>query len=646
MLTGGIGAFVATATIESSAGPLDICLRVGAALLATSGALAGLFDIHRLHTILSARGRSISVHGGRSLFPWAVGLASLLFVTAMLLATAVELASLALRSDPNANQSPGMAAVDRARQRMQDARIDNAQTPGGDRFIGPDANRRSAEFGAEGGVGNLLSDTPILEIIDVRGIYDDAATRSLHMRGFVLDTFARNGVMAERSGSEFVAHAGEDGWVEDPFGAASGAPAAREHNVEDLRLEFRFRAPTKGLIFSPHRLLRVETPLVDVDVRLQTLKVRGQDVRRFVVDAAPAELTRAALESARARGSLGSDHPATLLPDAREGGQRARSLARLEGLGRVITGDTRNDLERVLRVVEYLRTTYGYELYDTRFLAPEGCVALIDRGTGSCTHFASFATLVLRQLDIPTRIAAGYVARERLSNSPDRSFKRETGWLVRERDGHAWIEVHFEGFGWLTFDPTPGDDSVGGAQNGWTPLRDEPDDASRAARQARTSPLAELALDGIDFLRNAGIFPRTTGALRFLPWIMASVLGLVLLGRLLRRPSSAVSSDDVDREAHHSARVPAETRPNVMDPSVSRLMAALESRGLTQPQNMTPIEFGRSVEEAVPEAQGLPAAISSILRSICLGESLTPEEQGTIERLGSRISKGQAPPQQ
>ena len=69
----------------------------------------------------------------------------------------------------------------------------------------------------------------------------------------------------------------------------------------------------------------------------------------------------------------------------------------------------------------------------------------------------------------------------------------DAGWSG-QRDEHAWIEVHFEGAGWLPFDPTRGDATRGGALRGWSPLA--PSEEDRRDGPGRTSPLAALVIDG------------------------------------------------------------------------------------------------------------------------------------------------------
>ena len=60
--------------------------------------------------------------------------------------------------------------------------------------------------------------------------------------------------------------------------------------------------------------------------------------------------------------------------------------------------------------------------------------------------------VMARTLGIPARLTTGYVPGE---------YNPFTGlYEVRASDAHAWVEVYFPGYGWSTFDPTPGFDST------------------------------------------------------------------------------------------------------------------------------------------------------------------------------------------
>jgi hypothetical protein len=53
--------------------------------------------------------------------------------------------------------------------------------------------------------------------------------------------------------------------------------------------------------------------------------------------------------------------------------------------------------------------------------------------------------ILVRELGYPARVAVGY--REGTANG--------NTYLVQSKEAHAWVEVYFEGYGWLPFEPTP-----------------------------------------------------------------------------------------------------------------------------------------------------------------------------------------------
>jgi transglutaminase-like putative cysteine protease len=66
--------------------------------------------------------------------------------------------------------------------------------------------------------------------------------------------------------------------------------------------------------------------------------------------------------------------------------------------------------------------------------------------TGFCQQFATAMAVMVRELGLPARVAVGY-----RTGTPD-----EDTYLVQTKDAHAWVEVYFERYGWLQFEPTPG----------------------------------------------------------------------------------------------------------------------------------------------------------------------------------------------
>lgn len=104
---------------------------------------------------------------------------------------------------------------------------------------------------------------------------------------------------------------------------------------------------------------------------------------------------------------------------------------------------------------------------------------------GYCAHFASAATLILREMGIPARYCEGYaislnqvndngelVENEKYSDHYDGYNELGETALIRvdatDADAHAWVEIYDENEGWIKFEVTP----TGGI------LDDEDDDDS------------------------------------------------------------------------------------------------------------------------------------------------------------------------
>lgn len=73
---------------------------------------------------------------------------------------------------------------------------------------------------------------------------------------------------------------------------------------------------------------------------------------------------------------------------------------------------------------------------------------LFGNRTGHCVYLAHSACLLYRARGIPSRVGAGYAV-------DGRNRGNGGSVLLRERDAHAWPEIHLEGLGWLPMDIAP-----------------------------------------------------------------------------------------------------------------------------------------------------------------------------------------------
>jgi len=117
-------------------------------------------------------------------------------------------------------------------------------------------------------------------------------------------------------------------------------------------------------------------------------------------------------------------------------------------LAESITKDMKNDYDKVKAIEQYLSTNYPYTLNpgDT----PEGKdfvdYFLFDIQKGYCTYFASSMAILTRSIGIPSRYIEGYILPSKMG--------KNSVYHVTNQQAYAWVEVYFEGIGWIPFEPT------------------------------------------------------------------------------------------------------------------------------------------------------------------------------------------------
>ena len=117
-------------------------------------------------------------------------------------------------------------------------------------------------------------------------------------------------------------------------------------------------------------------------------------------------------------------------------------------LAQQITAQADNDFDRASALCTYLQRHFTYTLAQSVPPAGSDFVSwfLFEEQAGYCTSFASAMAVLGRAVGLPTRYVEGYVALPDADNIA----------RVTQEFAHAWVEVYFNGFGWLAFDPTPG----------------------------------------------------------------------------------------------------------------------------------------------------------------------------------------------
>mgnify|MGYP006088010539 CR=1 FL=1 len=105
------------------------------------------------------------------------------------------------------------------------------------------------------------------------------------------------------------------------------------------------------------------------------------------------------------------------------------------------------DRQRMETMLQYYQQqAFSYTLQPQPMLNNDIDQFLFSNRAGFCAHYASSFAFVMRAMEIPARIVAGYQGGE---------INPATGHItVRQYDAHAWVEVWLEGEGWVSIDPT------------------------------------------------------------------------------------------------------------------------------------------------------------------------------------------------
>ncbi len=288
--------------------------------------------------------------------------------------------------------------------------------------------------------------------------------------------------------------------------------------------------------------------------------------------------------------------------------------------------DTSLEMRQARRIVTWLRDsgTFSYSLNMTVVNSVIDPVEdfLFNRRSGHCEYFASALALMLRAVDIPSRLVTGYKGAEPNSSAGN--------YDVMQRHAHAWVEAAIDGE-WVVLDATPAerDENVRNrlANAGlWTSARDHLSSlwsnyvvsmSSSRQREAFYNPLLGSLTEGLTSARDA-FLDWTTSAARFaaglhnpqrilsatgilsLMVLLAAATWLVMLlraaaGRLVRRWPGA----DIWRPGWLRRFFGGRSGSQFVVGFYQRFVRLMSASGLEPGAGQTPREFARQVEVAL-----------------------------------------------
>ncbi|MCX7748994.1 MAG: hypothetical protein N2645_19215 [Clostridia bacterium] len=121
---------------------------------------------------------------------------------------------------------------------------------------------------------------------------------------------------------------------------------------------------------------------------------------------------------------------------------------RVKDMAHVITDPFDNNYDKARAIEKYLSDNFPYTLNPPSRPRGQDFVDhfLFDGKEGYCVYYATAMTVLARSVGIPARYVEGYVLPGKTKNG--------NLFEVTNQQAHAWVEVYFEGFGWVPFEPT------------------------------------------------------------------------------------------------------------------------------------------------------------------------------------------------
>ena len=303
--------------------------------------------------------------------------------------------------------------------------------------------------------------------------------------------------------------------------------------------------------------------------------------------------------------------------------QLPRLDPRIAQLAATVSVNGASKLAKARMVERYLRDNYTYTLRQAdKPVADPLATFLFDRRKGHCEYFASALAVMLRTLDIPTRVATGF---EGGIYNPISGRQ-----LIRASDAHSWVEAWLPDRGWITLDATPpalaADETMSSRFSMWIDaasvfwqdwvldynLSQQLTLAARVEESSRRFRFAAPDLFSVPWWnarRDRGIqlaqrygFPAVV--------VLLALGGLVWLGPLLAR--RARTRGRVRGIQHGDVRAGDATL------LYQRMLRLLHRRGIEKPAWLTPFEFAALVRE--PDLAVLVEDVTRAYNELRFGE--------------------------
>ncbi|WP_010495552.1 transglutaminase TgpA family protein [Paenibacillus elgii] len=142
---------------------------------------------------------------------------------------------------------------------------------------------------------------------------------------------------------------------------------------------------------------------------------------------------------------------------------------RVRKLAADLTKDAATPYDKAKKLEQYLQTSFPYT--NKPDLSKGQSRDFVDRflfeiKEGYCDYYSTAMVVLSRAIGLPARWVKGYASgtpdfqqTELQGFTPNELLMDPDGggvYTVRNSDAHSWVEVYFEGYGWIPFEPTAG----------------------------------------------------------------------------------------------------------------------------------------------------------------------------------------------